>query len=118
MTKADIRALSKDLGLPTWDSPSMACLASRFPYGTPLTAKGLERVDAAENVLRELCGLAQLRVRDHWPIARIEVPEAEIAALVDVDVRAQIVTRLRTLGYTYVSLDLAGFRSGSMNAVL
>jgi uncharacterized protein len=118
MTKADIRALSKELGLPTWDAPSMACLASRFPYGTPLSAKGLKRVDAAENALRDLCGLAQLRVRDHWPIARIEVPEADIAALVDADVRAQIVERFRELGYAYVSLDLAGFRSGSMNAVL
>jgi len=118
MTKADIRALSKELGLPTWNAPSMACLASRFPYGTPLSAEGLKRVDAAENVLRELCGLEQLRVRDHWPVARIEVPEVHIAALVGADVRAQIVARFRELGYTYVSLDLAGFRSGSMNAVL
>jgi uncharacterized protein len=118
MTKADIRALSKELGLPTWNAPSMACLASRFPYGTPLSAEGLQRVDAAENVLRELCGLEQLRVRDHWPVARIEVPEADIAVLFDAGVRAQIVARFRELGYAYVSLDLAGFRSGSMNAVL
>jgi uncharacterized protein len=118
MTKADIRALSQEMGLPTWDAPSMACLASRFPYGTPLTQEGLERVDAAEDSIRALCGLTQLRVRDHWPVARIEVPEHEIATLLDGEVRARIVTRLRELGYTYVSLDLAGFVSGSMNAVL
>jgi uncharacterized protein len=118
MTKADIRALSKELGLPTWNAPSMACLASRFPYGVPLSEEGLQRVDAAENYIRERCGLEQLRVRDHWPQARIEVPEADIAALFEADVRAQIVDRFRELGYAYVSLDLAGFRSGSMNAVL
>jgi uncharacterized protein len=118
MTKADIRALSKELGLPTWNAPSMACLASRFPYGTPLSREGLQRVDAAENYIRERYGIEQLRVRDHWPIARIEVPAADIDALLDADVRAQIVARLRELGYTYVSLDLAGFQSGSMNAVL
>jgi uncharacterized protein len=118
MTKADIRALSREMGLPTWDAPSMACLASRFPYGTPLTKEGLERVDAAEEYLRALCGLTQLRVRDHWPMARIEVPEHEIAALAEGGVRAQIVARFRELGYTYVTLDMAGFRSGSMNAVL
>jgi uncharacterized protein len=118
MTKADIRALSKELGLPTWNTPSMACLASRFPYGTPLSEEGLSRVDAAENFLRERCGLEQLRVRDHWPIARIEVLEADMAALFEADVRTLIVTRFHELGYTYVTLDLAGFRSGSMNAVL
>jgi uncharacterized protein len=118
LTKADIRALSREMGLPTWDIPSMACLASRFPYGTPLSEEGLRRVDAAEAYLREVCGLEQLRVRDHFPIARIEVPEADMAALFDAEVRSQIVARFRELGYIYVSLDLAGFRSGSMNAVL
>jgi uncharacterized protein len=118
LTKAEIRTLSKELGLPTWNAPSMACLASRFPYGTPLSEEGLQRVDAAENYIRELCGLGQLRVRDHWPIARIEVPESDMAALFDAEVRAQIVARFCELGYTYVALDLAGFRSGSMNAVL
>ena len=116
--KADVRALSKEMDLPTWDLPSMACLASRFPYGTALTAGGLARVDAAEEFIRELCGIAQLRVRDHWPMARIEVPEAELTTFLDAETRTQIVARLRELGYTYVSLDLAGFVSGSMNAVL
>jgi uncharacterized protein len=78
----------------------------------------LQRVDAAESFLRERCGIEQLRVRDHGPIARIEVPEADMGALFETDVRAEIVARLCELGYTYVSLDLAGFRSGSMNAVL
>jgi uncharacterized protein len=118
MTKAEIRALSRELGLPTWDAPSMACLASRFPYGTALSEEGLQRVDAAEAYIRERCGLVQLRVRDHFPIARLEIPEADMDALLDPEARAEIVARLRELGYTYVSLDLAGFRSGSMNAVL
>jgi uncharacterized protein len=118
MTKEEIRALSKEMGLPTWDLPSMACLASRFPYGTKLTREGLARVDAAENYLRETCGLRQLRVRDHMPVARIEVPESELAALVAPDVRSRIVRRFKGLGYAYVTLDLAGFRSGSLNEVL
>ena len=117
MTKADVRALSKEMGLPTWDTPSMACLASRFPYGTMLTGEDLSRVDAAENYLRSL-GLRQLRVRDHMPIARIEVLPADLLGLVEPDVRDQIVTRFKELGYTYVTLDLAGFRSGSLNEVL
>lgn len=118
LTKDDIRALSQQMGLPTWDAPSMACLASRFPYGTSLTRDGLARVDAAENYLRRTFGLGQLRVRDHMPVARIEVPEDAIARLVAPAVRAQVVAHLKELGYTYVTLDLAGFRSGSLNEVL
>ena len=118
LTKDDVRALSQQMGLPTWDVPSMACLASRFPYGTSLTRDGLARVDTAENYLRETFGLGQLRVRDHMPVARIEVPEDAIARLVVPPVRAQVVAHLKELGYTYVTLDLAGFRSGSLNEVL
>jgi uncharacterized protein len=118
LTKQDIRALSQQMGLPTWDLPSMACLASRFPYGMALTREGLARVDAAENYIRNTFGLRQLRVRDHLPIARIEVPEAEMERLVVPAARAQIVARLRELGYIYVTLDLVGFRSGSLNEVL
>jgi uncharacterized protein len=118
LTKQDIRALSQQLGLATWDTPSMACLASRFPYGIALTREGLARVDAAENHLRETFGLKQVRVRDHLPVARVEVPEDEIERLSAPVARAQIVARLRGLGYTYVTLDLAGFRSGSLNEVL
>lgn len=118
LTKGDVRALSREWCLPTWDLPSMACLASRFPYGTELTPQGLARVDAAETYLRETFGLRQLRVRDHLPVARIEVPEARIEALAAPEARARIVARLREFGYTYVTLDLAGFRSGSLNEVL
>ena len=118
LTKADIRTLSKEMGLPTWDVPSMACLASRFPYGTPLTEEALARVDAAENFMRQTFGIRQLRVRDHRPIARIEVPEVDFPALISPDARIRIVEKFKELGYTYVALDLAGFRSGSLNEVL
>jgi uncharacterized protein len=117
LTKEDIRALSKEMGLPTWDMPSMACLASRFPYGTPLMQEGLERVDAAENLIRSF-GVRQLRVRDHKPVARIEVPASDFVTLLAPDARARIVSGLKELGYTYVTLDLTGFRSGSLNEVL
>lgn len=115
LTKADIRALSCQLGLPTWDQPSMACLASRVPYGTPLTAEALARIDAAETYLRETFGLRQVRVRDHFPMARLEVEPEEIPRLAAPEARAAVVRRLRDLGYRYVALDLEGFRSGSLN---
>jgi uncharacterized protein len=118
LAKTDVRALSKKKGLPTWDEPSMACLASRFPYGTHLTETGLARVDAAENFLREAFGLRQLRVRDHLPVARIELLEADIERLTGLEARTSVVAKLKELGYTYVTLDLAGFRSGSLNEVL
>ncbi len=117
-TKADVRALSRRMGLPTWDLPSMACLASRVPYDTPLDEAVLARVDEAEAFLRAQFGLRQLRVRDHFPLARIEVPEEEIERLAQPQVRQAVVERLRALGYRYVTLDLAGFRSGSMNEVI
>ena len=117
-TKADVRALSRAMGLPTWDLPSMACLASRVPYETPLNADVLARIDAAEGFLRERFALRQLRVRDHFPLARIEVPAQEdLERLVQWDAREAIVSRLQALGYRYVTLDLQGFRSGSMNEV-
>ena len=93
----------------------MACLASRIPYDMPLTSEALARVEAAESALREHFSLRQLRVRDHFPIARIEVPEAEIARLTQHGVRQEIIRQLQTLGYSYVTLDLRGFRSGSLN---
>lgn len=115
LTKADVRALARQRGLSVWDLPPMACLASRIPHGTPLTAEALARVDAAESFLRATFGLRVLRVRDHFPLARLEVDEAEIEHLARPRARAQIVDRLRQLGYRYVALDLQGFRSGSMN---
>ena len=115
LSKADIRALSKARNLPTWDQPAAACLATRFPYGATLTSEALDRVERAEAIVRELSGVRQLRVRDHHPVARIEVPPDRIEALVALDLRGEIVARLRQLGYLHVALDLAGYRMGSMN---
>lgn len=118
LTKAEIRQLSREWGLPTWDKPSMACLASRIPYGTPITSQALQRVGAAESFLRDAFNLRQLRVRDHGPIARIEVEPQYVERLTREESRRRIVEEFRQLGYQYVTLDLAGFRSGSMNEVL
>jgi uncharacterized protein len=116
MAKADVRALSKALGLPTWDRPAMACLASRFPYGQTITKNGLDRVAAAESLLKDL-GYRGFRVRDHGTLARIEVAPADIERLT-IKHRAQILRDLKALGYTYVSLDLEGYRAGAMDEVL
>ena len=117
LTKSEIRELSRGMGLTTWDRPSMACLASRFPYGMRITSDSLNAVEGAEDLLRGL-GFRQVRVRHHEDIARIEVPEEEMGRLFDPDVRRQIVERLSELGYPYVTLDLKGYRMGSMNEVL
>lgn len=116
-TKAEIRELSKELGLPTWDKPSFACLSSRFPYGTPITPKALTMIDEAEKLLRQL-GFKQLRVRHHDNIARIEVESADIPRILEPETKAQIIARFKELGYLYVTLDMEGYRTGSMNAVL
>ena len=115
LTKDDIRALSRERGLPTWDKPAMACLSSRIPYGTPVTVETLGRIGDAEAYLRSL-GLRQLRVRHHEDVARIETDEAGLALLIAR--RAEVVERLKALGYLYVTLDLAGYRSGSLNLPL
>ena len=112
MTKAEIRQLARELGLPNWDKPSAACLASRVPYGTPITVELLARIEQAEARLRQL-GIRQLRVRHHGPLARIEVEPGDFDLLMSH--RDAVVQHLRALGYTYVTLDLAGFRSGSLN---
>jgi uncharacterized protein len=115
LTKAEIRALSRASGLPTADKPASPCLASRFAYGVGVTREGLRRIDRAEEVLRGL-GFVEFRVRDHGDLARVEVPSSELeraASLHD-----QIATALRALGFRYVTLDLTGFRSGSLNEVL
>lgn len=117
LTKAEIRAYSQELGLPTWDKPAMACLSSRFPYGTPIELEGLAKVEKAEAVLRGL-GFRQLRVRHHGTIARIEVDPTEIARLVEPEVRDAIVREFKRAGYLYVTLDLGGYRMGSMNEAL
>jgi uncharacterized protein len=115
LTKRDVRDLSRALGLPTADKPAMACLASRIPYDEPITAGRLARVERAENALKDL-GFPACRVRDHAPVARIEVPQAEIPHLLRAG-RA-VVEALTGAGYAYVTVDLAGLRSGSMNEVL
>jgi uncharacterized protein len=115
LTKAEIRALSRQVGLPSWDKPALACLASRIPYGTPISVAALNQIERAEAVVRSL-GVRQLRVRHHDDLAHIEVSPPDFERLLAH--RDQIVSALKALGYTYVTLDLAGFRSGSMNEVL
>ncbi len=117
MTKEDIRTLSQSFGLPTWDKPAQACLSSRFPYGDRITPEKIAQVEKAESGLREL-GFRQLRVRHHGDVARIEVPKADIARLVDEETSRQVIARMKEAGFTYVTIDLEGFRSGSMNEVL
>jgi uncharacterized protein len=116
-TKMDVRELSKALGLATWDKPSFACLASRFPYGEEITLKGLKMVDKAENFLFGL-GFKQVRVRHYQNLARIELYPEEMGRLMDVSLREKVVSHLKSIGYHYITLDLQGFRSGSMNEVL
>jgi uncharacterized protein len=117
-SKDEVRELSKHLGLSTWDKPAFACLSSRFPYGMGITRENLTRIDTAETLLRDL-GFRYFRVRFHDErTARIEVGTQEIKRLGDDDLRRQIVNKLKDLGFTYVTLDLQGYRTGSMNEVL
>ncbi len=116
-TKEEVRELSRALGLLTWDKPSFACLASRFPYGEEITPEGLRRVDEAEGFLFGL-GFKQVRVRHYQNLARIEILKEEMERLMDPELRETVVSHLKKIGYTYVTLDLQGFRSGSMNEVL
>ena len=117
LTKAEIRTLSREMGLPTSDKPSFACLASRFPYGERITAVGLERVEKAEQWLLDAgFGLTQLRVRSHGDLARIEVPPYDIPHLAAR--AAEIAAAFKEFGFAYVTLDLRGYRTGSMNEVL
>ncbi|MFC1945041.1 ATP-dependent sacrificial sulfur transferase LarE [Chloroflexota bacterium] len=117
LTKADIRQLSRALGLPDWNKPSMACLASRFPYGDRITVEGLRMVADAEDCLRRL-GMDGMRVRKHKGLARIEVSPGDLVRFADDGFRAGVVESFKKLGFTYVTLDLQGYRSGSMNEAL
>ncbi len=117
LTKDDIRALSRRLGLPTADIPSSPCLASRISYGLEVTAERLRQIDRAETFLRE-AGFVEFRVRHHGEIARIEVPPDQIDRLVAEPLRSQVVEHLKSLGFRFVALDLQGFRSGSLNESL
>ncbi len=115
--KEEIRTLSRELGLPTWDKPSFACLSSRFQYGEAITPEKLRRIDAAEAFVRSL-GFRQLRVRHHDRLARLELPPEEMGRLFEDGRHEAVVKRFRELGYLYVTLDLQGFRSGSANEIL
>lgn len=117
LTKAEVRALSKEWGMSSWDKPAQACLSSRIPYGTMVTVEALRRVARAESYLRAL-GLGQLRVRHHETIARIEVGREDFARLAEEAVRCGVVEHFRSLGYLYVTLDLAGYEMGSLNKAL
>jgi uncharacterized protein len=117
LTKAEIRILSKSMGLPTWDKPAFACLSSRFQYGDTITVKKLSRVEKAEDFLKTE-GFKVLRIRDHGAMVRIETAQEEMDRFVDPDFRNRVVDKLKSLGYTFVSLDLEGYRTGSMNEAL
>jgi len=116
-TKEDIRSLSKHLGLPAWNKPALACFGSRFPYGMKITKESLNKVDKAERCLKNL-GITQVRVRHHDKIARIEVMEEDIPKLLEEKSRRRLISYFKKLGYSYIAVDLEGYRTGSMNEVL
>lgn len=115
--KAEIRALARHLGVPVWDKPALACYSSRIPYGTPVTPDVLRQVGRAERALRAL-GFRQVRVRHHDKVARIELDPADFARLLDPELRARMVREVRAAGYPFVTLDLQGYRTGSLNEAL
>jgi uncharacterized protein len=117
LSKKEIRELSRQFGLPTWDRPSSPCLSSRIPYGQRITKEALQRVEKAEDFLREI-GFREVRVRDHNSVARIEVGEEEIDLVLIQEKRRLISEKLKSLGYRFVSLDLDGYRMGSMNRMI
>ena len=117
LSKAEIRELAREAGLKVWDKPASACLSSRIAYGQPVTRATLSRVEAGEDVLREM-GFRQFRVRDHGDLARIEIAPAELARASDVSQMADFAAKFKEIGFLYVTLDCEGFRSGSMNAAL
>ena len=116
LSKHEIRTFSREMGLSTWDKPAQACLSSRIPYGTPVSVEALSRIAQAEEFLHGL-GIGQLRVRHHDTVARIEVEPSDLSLLVRKDVRRAVTEYFRSIGYSYVTLDLDGFRSGSLNEV-
>ncbi len=115
--KADIRRLSRERDLPTWDKPAMACLSSRIPYGTPVTVDALEKIGLAEAYLRSI-GIRQVRVRHHGDVGRIETDLDGMRILMSDEHRDQVVIKLQAVGYRYVAMDLKGYRSGSLNEAL
>ncbi|HVR73028.1 MAG TPA: ATP-dependent sacrificial sulfur transferase LarE [Planctomycetota bacterium] len=117
LTKAEVRAFSHALGLPTWDKPAAPCLSSRIPYGTAVTDQKLRQVEAAEEGLRA-CGFRVVRVRHHGQVGRIEVPAAEFPRLLDPPTASRVIAAVKAAGFLFVALDIEGFRSGSLNAAL
>ena len=117
LRKADIRALSQRLGLPTWDKPAFACLASRVPYGEHITSEKLHKIDKAESYLRGI-GLRQVRVRSHQDLARIEVARDERAKLCDPSILDEVAAQLKSLGFLYVCMELQGYETGSLNRTI
>jgi len=117
ISKAQVRAMAKMWGLPNYDAPASPCLATRIPYGQPITTELLRQVEQAEDFLHEL-GFSVVRVRIHGPVARIEVGSEEISKMLDPNVRRQIVDRFRKLGFTYPALDLEGYQSGGLNKLI
>jgi uncharacterized protein len=115
--KDEIRMLSRRAGLAAWDRPASACLSSRIPYGTPVTPELLEKIDRAEAALREL-GFRQFRVRAHGELARVELAQEELARGLDPIVAQQMAVRLKSLGFSFVTLDLEGYRQGSLHSLL
>ena len=118
LTKSEIRRLSKQLGLPTWDKPSAACLASRIPYGTPITARKLKQVDEGERFLRDLGVASQVRVRHHGEVARLEVDARDIVKFAEENIRGRIVQYFKSLGFKHTTLDMEGYSMGSLNRAL
>lgn len=117
LTKDDIRLLSKEMNLPTWNKPSNSCLATRIPYGDEITLEKLKRIEKAERFFHDL-GIKQVRVRCHNKLAKIEVGEKDLLLLMEEDLRKKIISKLKQLGFIYVALDLQGYRTGSMNKEL
>lgn len=117
MTKVDIRALSREMGLPTWNKPSAACLASRIPYGTPITTHALEMIEAAENVLLAL-GFKDFRVRHYGETAKIELRPADFTRLIMPERKLLVISEFRRIGYAYITMDLEGYATGRLNRSL
>ena len=117
LTKAEIRELAREAGLPVWDRPASACLSSRIPYGTPVTSENLKKVEDGEEAIRQL-GFRQFRVRHHGDLVRIEVAPEELPRALDPQITQIFTDIFKKLGYKYVTLDLEGYRTGSLNEVL
>ena len=117
LSKAEVRALAQKLNLPNWEKPALACLSSRIPYGTPVTIKSLSQIEQAENFLRD-AGFTNVRVRHHTNLARIEVDANDLPRLLQEPLHTDLIRHFKSLGYTYVTMDLQGFRSGSGNETL